>query len=595
MARINQKNRRGLSSVIGAVFMVLIMIGALNVVLLTMRQQDTVTQAVIDKSSSSINRLNEQISISDIGVTNNNKLNMTVSNSGGTAAKLASLYIVNETAPTKQQYRYNLSSSVDGRNAVKSIGNDLAFTAKSDTNYSIKIVTQAGNFAVTNIGSLSKTAMGLSMFVIPPTIAPGANVTILMAVTNNNTNVNIPYSVSAKMTYSTNCTPTVLYSCSIQLMKTEGNGTKISRGSVVFYKWVYKITAPDNTSYTFTGSLVNGKPGNSGTVTVTVKLLDSGRSTTSAGSDFLSLKFLNNVGISLITPGPFGTAGGGNYGVWGLIVSNPTSQSFSVSRVAISLISPANIASDDMIPSGCAVPNNIQPGNGTWSCAASNTLQWKGTAGSITVPAYSSRAFIANVTTGSLNSGEIPAAIVSGTAFTTYGEFSKSGYATNLAKTVAGSGSAIANVFFSTKSTNSTLGTDMLGYLEGVKSGSIRKFNITLTDYEKTAGVKINSGAQVIVNLPPDWVVQNFTSYGGFSRPQLLNFTDHSSVIKATRTSDITGTGSSKAGTIGFNILVPTITDTRIYIITVTTDGQINLPAGFNLGAIQEFPIQVIP
>lgn len=595
MARINRKQRRGLSSVVGAVFMVLVMLGALNAILLAMRQQDTVTQAVIDKSNSSANRLNEQISISDVSVTSSNKLNMTVSNSGGAAAKLASIYIINETAPTKQQYRYDLNNVVDGRNAVSKIGNTLAFTAKSNTNYSIKIVTEAGNVAVTNIGSLSTTSMGLSMFVIPPTTAPGANVTILMAVANNNTDINIPYTVSAKMAYSTTCTPTALYSCSVQLMKTEGNGTKISKGSVAFFKWIYKITAPDNTPFTFTGSLVGGKPGNSATATVTVKLLDSGRSATSAGSDFLSLKFLNNVGISLITPGPFGTAGGGNYGVWGLVVSNPTSQSFSVSRIAISLVSPATISSDDMIPSGCSV-TGLLPANGTWNCAASNTLQWKGTAGSINVPAYSSRAFIANVTTGSLNSGEIPAAIVTGTAFTTYGEFTKSGYATNLAKTVAGQGSAIANVFFSKQTlSNSTLGTDILGYLENVKAGSIRKFNVTLTDYEKTAGAKINSGAQIIVNLPPDWVVQSFTSYGGFSTPQLLNFTDHSSVIKATRTSDITGQGSTKAGTIAFNVLVPTITDTRIYIITVTTDGQINTPAGFNLSAITEFPIQVIP
>src|SRR5881396_962628 len=97
LAKNNQKHqRKGLSSVVGAVFMVLVMIGALNVILLAMRQQDSVTQTLIDKSSASLSRLNEQISIADTRVTSSNKLNMTVINSGAAAAKLASIYIVND-------------------------------------------------------------------------------------------------------------------------------------------------------------------------------------------------------------------------------------------------------------------------------------------------------------------------------------------------------------------------------------------------------------------------------------------------------------------------------------------------------------------
>src|SRR5581483_11991257 len=128
MSRINRKQRRGLSSIVGAVFMVLIMIGALNVILLTLRQQDTVTQAVIDKSNSNLSKLNEQINISDIRLTSSNMLNMTVSNSGGAAAKLASIYLVNETASPKVQYRYDLNNlALDGRQSVSSIGTSIPF------------------------------------------------------------------------------------------------------------------------------------------------------------------------------------------------------------------------------------------------------------------------------------------------------------------------------------------------------------------------------------------------------------------------------------------------------------------------------------
>src|SRR5581483_10584543 len=130
-------------------FMVLIMIGALNVILLTLRQQDTVTQAVIDKSNSNLSKLNEQINISDIRLTSSNMLNMTVSNSGGAAAKLASIYLVNETASPKVQYRYDLNNlALDGRQSVSSIGTSIPFHINTNNKYTVKVVTAAGNSAI---------------------------------------------------------------------------------------------------------------------------------------------------------------------------------------------------------------------------------------------------------------------------------------------------------------------------------------------------------------------------------------------------------------------------------------------------------------
>src|SRR5438105_6603155 len=301
------RRRRGLSAVIGGIFMVLLMIGAVNLTVWTMQQQDQVTQTLITKAASNLNKLNERISIADVGYAKN-KLNVTVTNSGGSVAKLASIYIINQTSSTASQYRYELGNvNLAGTASVTNIGQSLAFSTKNDTNYSVKIVTAAGNSAITNIASLSNTAMKITMFAIPSTIAPGANATVLMAVTNNNTGFMIANPISAKMSYSTSCVSSSSYTCSIQLLKTEGNATKIAAGGTVFFKWVYSITAPDNTPYTFTGSIINGKSGNTATVTVTVRLLDSGKSQTSTTTDVLSLKFLNNVGISLMVPGPFGT------------------------------------------------------------------------------------------------------------------------------------------------------------------------------------------------------------------------------------------------------------------------------------------------
>ena len=88
--------RRGLSTIVGAVFMILIIAGALNVTLWSMREQDRVTESIIEKTNTNLNRLNEDLQITDVRVTNG-KMNLTVTNAGGAASYLKSLYLVNET------------------------------------------------------------------------------------------------------------------------------------------------------------------------------------------------------------------------------------------------------------------------------------------------------------------------------------------------------------------------------------------------------------------------------------------------------------------------------------------------------------------
>src|SRR6185436_9337012 len=191
-------------------FMVLVMLGALNVVLFSVKQQDSINQAVLDKSNTSLARLNEQIAISEVRVTDTNRLNMTVSNSGGATAKLASIYLINETAVPRTQYRYDLDNlPVDGRESVTGIGSsgDIPFHIKSNSKYTVKVVTNAGNSATETITPLNETPLQMVLYVIPPTITTGQNVTLLFAVTNNNTGSNLATTVSPTISASLNCSP----------------------------------------------------------------------------------------------------------------------------------------------------------------------------------------------------------------------------------------------------------------------------------------------------------------------------------------------------------------------------------------------------
>jgi len=594
---MNYKHRKGLSSVVGAVFMILVMIGALNLTIWTLRQQDSVSQAVLDRTNSQLNKLNENIMIKDVRLTTTaplNRLNITVANSGGSTAQLASIYIINETASPKTQYNYTLTDTVNGRSSVKNIGTNIAFTVKDLTNYSVRIVTKAGNSAAINIGSLSTKPLQMIMFAIPSTLAPGGgNVTLMLSINNNYTDTAFPKGISANMTYSGACTPTSLYPCTVTKQSSSllGNGTIIAPGSTALYKWVYNVNAPDGTTYTFTAKIVNGVVGNTATARVTLKLLDANRSTQSGTTDVLSLKFLSNVGLSLVSPGPFGTDAS-HKALWGVVVSNPTGAPFDVSKVSISLSSPPASGGDNMVTATCSL-TPVQPTGaiaGTWSCPSTNVIQWvKST--TTTVQPYQSLSFMIEVNTGNIQSSSIPATLVTATAFTTYGQFSKVGYSVNMEKT----GSAMANIFFSTKNTNSTATADMIGHLNGVSSNSLLKLNVTLTDFDTAASPKINSGARVIVNLPPGFQLVSIDKRGGYGVPTNQTFSDSSVQIIATRTSDITGTGTTPAGVFSFTVRTPTVLNKWIYIITVATDGTVDVPSGGLLGASAEFGLQINP
>ena len=259
--KIRRRNeRKALSTIVGAVFMIIVMTSALNVTLWTMQQQNRVTESVIEKTNTNLNRLNEDIGISDVKISNG-KLNLTVSNPGGAASYLKTIYVVNETS--KQQYKYDLNVAVDGRNSATSIGQSSpAIVIKNDTNYSVKVVSQSGTAATTTLTSLSSIAFPMSLYVIPATIVPETNVTLLFAVTNNLTDSDLAFPVQPILNKSLSCGPPYSETCTFFDYGIEPESTYIPKGTTMLFKWVYGIKAPDGTIATFNASLAGAKQGN---------------------------------------------------------------------------------------------------------------------------------------------------------------------------------------------------------------------------------------------------------------------------------------------------------------------------------------------
>ena len=596
MTRGSRNRRRGLSSVVGAVFMILVMIGALNVILLAMRQQDTVTQTLIDKSSSSLSRLNEQISITDIKVTNGNKLNMTVANSGGSAAKLASIYIVNETASPKTQYRYDLGNDpVDGRASKTNVGTSLALNVKTDTKYSIKVVTAAGNTATSGITSISRVALPMSITIVPPTVSPGSNVTVLFTVTNNLTEYNLPGSLNPTLSKSLSCSP-VGVGCQF-IDKINPVGQVIQKGSTAIFQWVTWVNAPDGTVLTFNASLANAKTGNFVITKSNVNIVTQSQGSFQA-EQVVGADLLVKPEVFPIFPGPFGASS--QLSLWGVSIANPVNQTMKVSRIVFTLTSPDAQGNQYQLITPSALPlcgsvaglQMIYHLHGTWTCPGTGIMMWRDTSSPEQIPAYSAATFIVRVQPGTVTSDE-PAFITGVTVFTSYGQFAKTGFAGNMKS----AGTSIGNVWLTDTQTPATAVTNshMFGNYSKPRSGIPFLMNVTVADLDSVSSTKIKAGTSFIINVPPGWSNIILTNTTAFTNLSVVTHTDTSTQIRGDLINDLGGAASPQAKILAFKGTPPAVVRSTVFIMYVLLDGVTIDATPFSVDAFGGFALVVKP
>jgi hypothetical protein len=600
MARKNYKQRKGLSTIVGAIFMILVMVAALNLTLWTVQQQDRVTQTVIEKTNESLGKLNEDIEISDVRISGS-KLNLTAANPGGATATIKSIYIVNETAD--EQYTYDLDISVDGRESVANIGQGLAIPAgpaiglADDKEYTVKIVTESGNAATAKIKTLSQVALPMSLYVIPPTVPPGSNVTLLFAVTNNLTDSTLGWPVTPTIEHSGCTAPCTLTSYG------DPSPALISKGSSALFKWTFKVDSdtPNNTPITFNASLANAKEGNFVTEKALAKLIEQAQISYSTliVSDELNLK----PSIFVTVPSPYGDAGAN--GLWGVTVANPSDQDMTVSRVVINVFSSratggggggAQEFFDDGTCSDANI-NQIRPASG-WSCPHDNTLEWKNIATPVTVEPFEADSFLVRLRPADLFSPE-PAMMISISVFTNLGQFTKTGYSSGMAD----NNLPLTSVYL-TNTIVETLADDndrMFAHLGGITPDIPHTFYVAVADLDTSVAptggyTHIDAGTKLIVNVPKGFTDVTALTWVGFNAPVVTGpYADGTYQIVATLNEEV-GNTSSEAKVLSFVATPPSVDPAakRIYIMHTLLDGLADGGVtDFSVGAFGEFAIQV--
>ncbi|HSG83663.1 MAG TPA: hypothetical protein VLA08_03800, partial [Nitrosopumilus sp.] len=174
------KKRRGLSSVVGALFFTVLMIAGFSVLSLALDAQTDIvtTQRIV--SDIEIKKQQEQFAVF-ASIDENNILSMNVKNQGQNPVEITSMWIVNKTLPNQPVTRFdiNFEDAFVPSGFTTNILSKQTLEMIPDT-YDIKIISSLGTMKidelVVGIGS-SIGELRAELITDPPDVVLGKNVT----------------------------------------------------------------------------------------------------------------------------------------------------------------------------------------------------------------------------------------------------------------------------------------------------------------------------------------------------------------------------------------------------------------------------------
>lgn len=587
--RLFPQNRRGLSSVVGALFFTVLMIAGFSVLSLALDAQTDIvtTQRIV--SDVEIKKQQEQFSILS-SVDGNNILDVGIHNKGQNPVEISSIWIINKTLINQpvQRFEINYNDAFIPSNFRTNIVETQTLSLTPDT-YDIKVVSSLGTIKteelVVGAGS-SSGGLRAEMITDPPNVVIGTNATVAMIVTNTGDGLirdvqpeMQPVGGSGTVVSSSSHTPP---------------SVDLDRGESVMFSWDYQLTGVSGDNLIFSalarGDFL-GTDDISSNVVSDISVLREPGEGGGTDPDIIVDELLARPQLFFIIPSSQGQSPD-TEALWGINVVNPINAPMEVSKLIITAFAPGGNNNDvlfDRTGGNCNF-DPISPTLGpdaNWSCPSENSLMWQDTTTPIIIPGNSSRAFLTKVEPGkpSGNVG-LESILVQGSVFTTLGSFGKAGYQSTMSETAT----SIANVFL-TDSSGSRLSANIDSLKTGISPNSIETFSVTLADMDLSDTTVINSGAKLIINVPKGWTDVTLISHPGFvSTPSVTTFGDSSTQIVGI-TSSTLGTNVNPSDVITFTARSPNISDDRLYVMYVLGQGVTS--NGFSIGPLAEIILQV--
>jgi hypothetical protein len=648
------KKRRGLSSIVGALIFVVLMVATFAVLGVALDSQTDIVDVSRDVADAGLKKQQEAFQINTVTQGPGENLSVEVKNKGQNPTEIFTMVLTNSSDVTNgyptQTYAIPFDNSLlppnhnDPIDVVEALDLKLKLPAGVETDiYDIKLVSSLGTIQTykiecRNVGGESECGPGIDptgpgglaaqLFLDGPNGINTKTTTVVMFVTN-----------TGDVTLS-NISPVrdcVVGDMIVSILPAGGLGDvdpcildapspiTLIPGQTALFKWDGTISGDIDDVFTFCNQ-ASGEEPDATLVTsnlscdemIVIDPNDCGGCDGGSGATIILVdELLIRPSLFMVVPSPFGEdadcpqseCGTSSYkAIWGANIVNPTERSMSVTKVTMVVYPPTANDNDIIIPENCEI-EMIRPSS-MWECPKENTILWQDLDTPVDIDPYSAVSFLVGVEPGSpagaggQDPADIDALIVQTNAFTTVGSFGKSDYQS----TMKTGDEVLANVYL-TNVTESREYSDILGVQSGMIENQTSTFMVTIADMDNSDETYIHSGARLIINVPRDWEDVSIINANGFdgdldSDPlvdsRVNSFGDGSTQIIGILSDDLGGSATSEdltdARTIKFSARPP-MNDipgvSQPHIMYVLADGKTG--NNFPLGPLNEIILVVDP
>ena len=281
-------SHRGLSAVVGTVFLIAVVIGALSYVSYSLEIMGNFSESLIVEESRQQAKQSEAFEIESIDITDSDQLDGVIKNTGDIPVQLTTLWIDEQDVNDVVQ-KFTLDAELSPGESVD-ISSLVDFTMDSTKGYNMKVVSSRGEVNSFYVNSVANQDVYMTLTASSTVIPSTFSTTLLFTVVNNMTNGNYLYNLTPSM----NDTKQIIMTDSAGLTSSRVSGPtpesydSLGPGEVAVFTYVYELTSEtDLDTQVYNVTLANANVGNEALTQVSVKAVplatDAGSALTSLG------------------------------------------------------------------------------------------------------------------------------------------------------------------------------------------------------------------------------------------------------------------------------------------------------------------------
>lgn len=200
----------------------------------------------------------------------NNKFNMTVTNTGDIPVHLTRFWIENTTDSSWPVSKFDLDIAIGPGDSIKNIGQNLDLTALDTQSYYAQLVSERGNQQQMFLNSVGDSSLFLRLTATPAVMPTTFSTTVTLEVINTGTQQLLNLQPTMKLVSTPVCNSCVFVE---EQSAVPSSFDSLNPGDVALFEWIYSFTGENGDQIQFEAGLLNDVE--TDTVTVTLQTIES--------------------------------------------------------------------------------------------------------------------------------------------------------------------------------------------------------------------------------------------------------------------------------------------------------------------------------